>query len=451
MNKRQKLIGVIVIFSLLVNSFVFPPQTYARNPFKALVKGIKQSTRFIIKLPDRATRWMGPVLGPIASFVLTKNLMKNPKIAKIFRRARKAQRVFKTEDDIKKSLANVRKMYRDEAQKLRDKTDILVQARKDLAKDLLRGGDFQKYKKQVADMQEVIEIHKSAADKFDTAAQNMRTKDVIRMVSDDFLKAAWTDVKNVVLTETSKELSKVTDPKIIKTFIKKGGVDSIIDFFVDKEVSKVLKQRKDEDIDWDQLRENLKKSVKEQLKKNKKLFKEGWKKKIDELLKKQIEEMKKTKEELEEKEKKVIDETVGEIGDKDKTPDDKSDKKVTGEQQNFLDEFEELLFEAQEEEKKSIAEGKTTSNEKCPTGYAYRPSWGKDCIQVNCPKVTHAHWDSTGGCVCGSSGSMVENPEDPNKECGFSREYTSCPSCIYACVHFEEDCPLDGIGPYVKK
>lgn len=440
MNSRKKILSIIVMFSLILNSVVFPPQAYAGNPFKALIRGIKKTTRFIIKLPEKSTRWMGPVLGPVAQFVLTKNLMKNPKIAKIFRKAQRVQRVFKTEEEIKQNLADVRKMYRDEAQKLRDKADQLTDARKALAKDLLKHGDWDKYQKQVADMHQLIKIHKDAADKFDSAAQNLRTKDIVKMVSEDFLKAAWVDVRNAVLTETSKELSKVTDPTIIADFLKGGGMDSIVDFFVDREMNKVLDLKQDEKIDWDKLRENIRERVKEELEKNKKLFKEGWRDKINEILDEQVKKMKETEQELKKEEEKV---TKGEEAEKKKDA-----SKLTDEQKAVIYDFEEALQKAQTEENERILAGEVGTSDKCPAGYAYRPSWGKDCIQVNCPNVQDAHWDSTGGCVCGSSGSIAENPEDPNKECAFPREYSSCPSCIYACVHFEEDCPLQGVTSF---
>jgi hypothetical protein len=81
----------------------------------------------------------------------------------------------------------------------------------------------------------------------------------------------------------------------------------------------------------------------------------------------------------------------------------------------------------------------------CRAGYELDQKVGK-CAQKNCNEITHAHWSYVLDCVCGSSGSIDENPKDPNKECSYTPEYESCPGCVYACVHLDEDCPLEGIG-----
>ena len=60
---------------------------------------------------------------------------------------------------------------------------------------------------------------------------------------------------------------------------------------------------------------------------------------------------------------------------------------------------------------------------------------------MNCNDIPDAHHSYVLDCVCGSSGAMEENPEDPNKECSYPSDYASCPGCVYACVHLDEDCP----------
>jgi hypothetical protein len=76
---------------------------------------------------------------------------------------------------------------------------------------------------------------------------------------------------------------------------------------------------------------------------------------------------------------------------------------------------------------------------KCPPGYSWRKPVG--CVQTNCNEIPHAHWSSTGECVCGSSGSIKEDPRDPNQECILPRDDPSCPACVYACVALGATCP----------
>lgn len=79
----------------------------------------------------------------------------------------------------------------------------------------------------------------------------------------------------------------------------------------------------------------------------------------------------------------------------------------------------------------------------CPPGYFFDRMSGVGCKQTNCNEVQDAHWSYEGRCVCGSSGSMNEDPKGQNKECFFPHTDTSCPDCVVKCVHHEETCPGD--------
>ena len=82
--------------------------------------------------------------------------------------------------------------------------------------------------------------------------------------------------------------------------------------------------------------------------------------------------------------------------------------------------------------------------EDCGPGYIFDTRAGPKCIQENCNDIEHAHYSYTFDCICGSSGSINENPEDPNKECSYPSDYKACPGCLYACVPFDEPCPETG-------
>ena len=83
----------------------------------------------------------------------------------------------------------------------------------------------------------------------------------------------------------------------------------------------------------------------------------------------------------------------------------------------------------------------------CPTGYRFDPRSGVGCVQTDCASVPFAHYSYEGYCVCGSSGSINENLSDPNKECGYPSDHTTCPNCLFACVHLDETCPIPGDIP----
>ena len=83
----------------------------------------------------------------------------------------------------------------------------------------------------------------------------------------------------------------------------------------------------------------------------------------------------------------------------------------------------------------------------CPPGYEWQRMSGVGCVQSDCNDIPNAHYSYTRSCVCGSSGSIEENSDDPNKECRRSNNYESCPGCVYACVYSNEDCPGEVSGP----
>lgn len=436
---------------MLLGSFAYPPEADARLSMRKFGRFLGRSARFIVTLPDRATHKLGPVLGPVASFMLTKNIMKNPRLSKVFRHASRANKVLTKAEDIQKRLAEVRKAYRNEASKLRVRANELTEQRKQLAKDLLKGGDFGEYKTKVADMQKLIELNNQAADNFDNAANHLGTNDVIKMMGKDFLAKTWLDTRNAVLIETSKEISKVTDPNILVDLLKGGGTKSVVDFLVDREMRKSLPDNK-EGFDKDALRENVRKRVNEELKKNKSYLKDNWEEKINEIIKEQTAEMEKEKARLKESENKIIKEetTKKEITkETEKKQDEEFFKTMLDDKElSALEDFEKSLNKALDEDKELVKKGEVaeTPAGKCPSGYVYRPSWGVDCVQVNCTSVANAHYSSTGHCICGSAGSIAENPKDPNKICMFSQSYSSCPSCVYACIHLEEECTLKDTG-----
>jgi len=77
----------------------------------------------------------------------------------------------------------------------------------------------------------------------------------------------------------------------------------------------------------------------------------------------------------------------------------------------------------------------------CPAGYEFQRMSGVGCVQKNCGSIPSAHYSYEGYCICGSAGSINENPADPNKRCTLPHGNAACPDCVYACVHNNEDCP----------
>jgi len=100
----------------------------------------------------------------------------------------------------------------------------------------------------------------------------------------------------------------------------------------------------------------------------------------------------------------------------------------------------------QNNDNRSTGSSSSSSNDdptQCNPGYIYKPRTGRGCVQENCnsESIPNAHYSYTGDCICGSAGSINENPDDPNTPCRYDKSFSDCPNCVYACVHAKEECP----------
>lgn len=91
------------------------------------------------------------------------------------------------------------------------------------------------------------------------------------------------------------------------------------------------------------------------------------------------------------------------------------------------------------------------SSDDCENGYIWDANSGVGCIQEDCNIIPNAHYSYVQDCVCGSSGSMYEDPLDSNTECYYPFDYESCPGCVYACVGADEECPALEKDNYVEE
>lgn len=408
-DKFRKTIAITLMVSIIAGNFVYPTPAYARISFNRFFRSVKRitrhigrGTRFVVRLPDKATRWMGPVLGPIASTILTKNIAKNARWGKVFKQAGRASRVYESIEEKEKYLAQLRSAYRDQANDLRKQANEIRDSRRKML-DQWRTGDItlDDYKKHVVALNDIAQVYEAAADKFDNSANKMRVEDVARIFSRDLLNQVWGQVRDAVIFETTKELNKLIDPDVVQKLITGKGVnlDTFLDGITSYQINKYLADE-DTKIDVDALKERVRDRIKEILEENKEEFKKNWKEKVDEIIKNMAEELEKEKENL---------------------PD---------------------VEEEDGNEEKPDVDISEITDDKCRNGYEWNVKLGK-CIQSNCypDQIPHAHHSYVLDCVCGSSGSIDENPDDPNKECAYPASYEACPGCVYACVGLKEDCP----------
>lgn len=394
-----KKIIIVVTILVLVTGLALPGQAEARNPFKSLFRSIRRTVTFIVKLPDKATRWMGPVLGPIASAILTQNLSTHHELGQLFRNAQKADKIFQSIDEQKRLLADVKMIYQNQAKDLDAQIEKMQNIRNNFATQLINDPDygFENYKRDVIALDRVIDLYRDAAANMRSTADSMNTGDLINLLGRDGLKNFLRGAESIAIGEIKNELNRFIDPGVIKTFVEVGNAD-VLDVLLSGDIDKILSQD-NSGINKDDLLQRIKDQIKNMAQAQREDLRRNWNTRIRDLINQQIKDIK-----------------AG----------------LPAANANV----------ATNEAAASVDEGPIPVDENgCAPGYTFSPRSGISCTQTDCNEIADAHYSYEGYCICGSSGSIAENPADPNKECGYPATYRSCPSCLYACVHLNEECP----------
>lgn len=391
-NNRYKSLIFLLIFSI---NLIVPSAVEARINFKKFFRSVRRGVSFVVSVPDKATRWMGPVIGPLASTLLTQNIYKNPKIGHIFRRAEQIDSTIKNVNEQKKYLENIKKNFNEQAEDLDKQAQTIRQSSDRLKEDLLSGEiTFDDYKNHVVSLERIAQSYEGVADKFRQSADRINPSDLSRMLSRNVWRNLLSQIKDGVEFELKNEIDKYIDPNVIKTLVEGGNLsfDDMIRTLIARNVDSRGEYSNDE------LADRVKDRIRMILRENRDALKDNWMAEIDKIIAEEKEKLQKDKESLE---------NVSETPQKD----DQKEKDYGGGQDG------------------------------CSPGYERCPRCGVDCRQINCNDVPSGHWDYVGRCNCGSAGSINENPDDPNKGCYYPNDYTSCPGCLYACVHTNEECP----------
>lgn len=400
----QKIIASILISSVLL--IMIPQEAQARNLFRQFFRDLKRGVSFIVKLPDKATHWMGPILGPIASGILTQNIAGNSKFGNLFRNAHRVNNAINDIEEQKRLTREVKQMYRDQATQLRDYVKELETAREELKKHLIdRDVNMHDYIKTAIDIDKMINTVNATADRFENSAERINTGDIVKMATNNLLESLVGDVKNIALGELGDEIASVINPDVIDILLNQDSQS--LDGFLDLLINSNLEGH-DGSFDIDDLRERIKDRIKEHLQDQKNGFKDNLKNEINSII------------------EGVINETRGETDSIEKGIDKiKNTEKETKKNPYNDDELATTLTD--------IPKDKFG----CAPGYEWQRMSGVGCVQKDC-SAAGGHYSYTKRCIC----SFVDSkPGDPTKACFRPSNYLACPSCVFACVGPDTECP----------
>jgi len=380
--------------------YIGPDVAYARNIFRDGLRCLGKVCRFVLEAPDKVTRPLGPVVGPIASTILTQNIAKHAKLGKIFRDAKRIDSIVKSVEEQQRLVGELKKVYADQATTLRTQAEELS-AQKDLLGKQLVGGviSFDEYMEQAMDIHLMLQSLEAGAQKMERAAERVNTGTILGLLGKNVLKELANQAGDIVATELRNEVKRLVNFDVVRTLLRQGegGEDAILDLLFSTELRSSLAGG-DGGVDLDELKRRIREQLKQMMKEKQRDLRNNWNERISEII---------------------------------RTTRDQLSAEMSQDEKDELD-----LAGTVCEQTVEKAEG-----EQCGAGYDFRPRTGVGCVQTNCNDVPNAHYSYVHYCVCGSSGSINENPNDPNKECHLPPNCGPCPSCVYACVHFDEACP----------
>ncbi len=373
----------------------------AKSPFKQFFRCVKKVCKFVVEVPEKITRPitrpLGPVIGPIVSGILTQNISQGTQIGRVIRDARRIDQVMKNVDEQRKLVGELRQVYRDQANELSRRADELKKDRDTLKERLVHGViTFDEFKRSIADLDRVVAGLEDGAKAMQSAGDRVNEGSILRLLGADVLRLLASQSEGILSSAIGNEIHRIAGMDVVLNLIGQGdrGANAVLDLLISGELRGSLAGG-DGGVDLERLKSEVRSGLREMLAQNKKDLRAHWKDRIAELIRKKREEL----------------------------------------TRNLPKPPELPIAESVCEETQTKASGA-----RCDPGYVFQRMSGVGCVQENCASIPGAHWSYEGYCVCGSSGSMFEDPNDANKECYLPRACSACPGCVYACVHFDEAC-----------
>lgn len=439
MSDFQKIITIAILIVFVSVTLLYPATAEARTILQKLVHFLKKTTRFLINLPGNIaqtlTRPLGPVLGPIAANMLLANMPN--KLVEVLAKADTVSQGISAFESQTNKLNAAKKVLEDRADEVYKDIEELYEIKDKMFQQLKTGEmDWEEYKDKVVSFSKIVEAYEETAERLETAAENLKPENLLKQIAGNALKQGSQKIKRIVQRRIGDELKKLINPNLVSKFLGEGGqnVLDVIDLFVGSDATGILLELGyDRDHpDFKNLLDKIKADIKEQLKSDRDYLQGNWKQVLEQKIKDILAEYEIKKEEGN------LEEFF--LGNTNKNTNTEADNSNGG----YL--FDELLNITEDgDEPTNKPKELPKDADGCLPGYHFDRISGTGCIQTNCynEAIAHAHWDSLGHCVCGSSGSIAEDPTDYIQECSYGKDYATCPGCVYKCEKIGGDCVED--------
>lgn len=296
-------------------------------------------------------------------------------------------------------LSELKSAYQNQANDFKKSAQILRDQRKNLSSELVKGNiSFDDFMQNAVNLEKLAQVYDQAAADFEQKSNTVNEQTIINLTIKNATNTLISNIRRATTYELEQEINKIVKTDVITRFLQNNGAnDRVIDILIGGQVDNFLNQSGNQNIDSQELKDRLRDKIKDMIKDSKNDLRLNWNQRISEAIQQLATQMQSDTNKIENQSSPTNQPTPT---------------------------------------KKPIP----VDENGCKPGYHWDIKIGK-CIQTNCNDVPNAHYSYVLDCVCGSSGSINENPDDPNKECHYPLNYPSCPGCVHTCVGLKQDCP----------
>jgi hypothetical protein len=235
-------IATLLVFTLL---FAAPVPAYAaggplgfiKNVIDRVANAVDEITAPPRKIVTAATRWMGPVLGPLAAdLVMQRVISSNSSVREVFRRLSQARDVSQNIEDVERQAERLRNAYRDDARAHTSAVEQLEWQAQAIKDDPL-AGDI----KQLIRIRSLQDGHERMAERLTEQANSVSVEDLLALAGQRIVRNTVNSARNIVVQESRAEIERLLGIEVIEDF-SAGGMspEQVISVVVNGDVDMAL-------------------------------------------------------------------------------------------------------------------------------------------------------------------------------------------------------------------
>jgi hypothetical protein len=223
MRRLRIPIATLLVFTLL---FAAPAPAYAakgplgfvKNVIDRVVEAVDKITAPPRKVVTAATRWMGPVLGPLAAdLVMQRVISSNSSVREVFRRLSQARDVSQNIEDVERQAERLRNAYRDDARAHTSAVEQLEWQAQAIKDDPL-AGDI----KQLIRIRSLQDGHERMAERLTARANSVSSEDLLALAGQRIVRDTVNSARNLVVQESRAEIERLLGIEVIEDFSAGG-------------------------------------------------------------------------------------------------------------------------------------------------------------------------------------------------------------------------------------